>query len=40
MKNNQESDCISFVDGFKECVQNKRAEIEARKAAAALAALS
>jgi hypothetical protein len=33
LKNNTEDSCGSFVDGFKQCVAAKKAEIEARKAA-------
>eukprot|EP00347_Sterkiella_histriomuscorum_P010556 403375835 len=32
LKNNSESDCLSFVDAFKQCVDSKRQEIAARKA--------
>ena len=33
LKNNTEEHCLSFVDGFKQCVAAKKAEVEARKAA-------
>jgi hypothetical protein len=33
LKNNTEENCLSFVDGFKQCVAAKKAEVEARKAA-------
>ncbi|TNV80932.1 hypothetical protein FGO68_gene4964 [Halteria grandinella] len=39
LKNNEEFACISFVDAFKQCIDTKRAEVAARRAAqAAIAA--
>lgn len=34
LMNNEEANCTSFVDGFKLCLESKRAEVAARKAAA------
>lgn len=34
LKNNEETECFSFVDAFKQCVDTKRAEVAARRALA------
>jgi hypothetical protein len=33
LKNNEEENCLSFVEAFKQCVDHKKAEVAARRAA-------